>query len=70
MDAPPSNAASELLLLVGGGVVTIAIATFAIVMLVRANRDHVRELEREARARADRAPASESAQPSASERGS
>lgn len=37
----------ELILFIGGGVVTVAVAVFVIVLIVRANREHEREVERE-----------------------
>lgn len=37
----------EFILLIGGGIVTVAVAVFVIVLLIRANRDHDRQLEQE-----------------------
>lgn len=44
---------AEVILFVGGGVVTIAVGVFVVVLLVRASREHDRVIAREKQQRLD-----------------
>ncbi|MBX3355459.1 MAG: hypothetical protein KF724_07145 [Phycisphaeraceae bacterium] len=47
----PAPVPAELILFIGGGVITVLVTVFVIVLLIRANRDHTRQLELEAQER-------------------